>query len=108
MPNSERAKQFAPFDALKGLQKALRLKEYEHDRSTKGDLDDETILKISEVLKNIKKNNQIYIKYFEKGYYKDGNFTVKNIDVNKKILSIEDKKINFDDIFDLKILDKID
>lgn len=107
MPNSERAKQFAPFDALKGLQKALRLKEYEHDRGTKGDLDDETILKISEVLKTIKKNNQIYIKYFENGYYKDGNSTVKNIDVNKKTLSIEDKKINFDDIFDLKILDKI-
>ena len=93
MPNSERAKQFAPFDALKGLQKALRLKEYEHDRGTKGDLDDETILKISEVLKTIKKNNQIYIKYFENGYYKDGNSTVKNIDVNKKTLSIEDKKI---------------
>ena len=32
MPRSERAKQFAPFDALKGLQKALREKEAEAER----------------------------------------------------------------------------
>ena len=30
MPRKDRAKQFAPFDALKGLQEALKIKEYEH------------------------------------------------------------------------------
>ncbi len=33
MPRIERAKQFAPFDALKGLQKALREKEAEAERN---------------------------------------------------------------------------
>ena len=33
MPRIERAKQFAPFDALKGLQKALREKEVEAERN---------------------------------------------------------------------------
>ena len=32
-----------PFDALKGLQKALRLKEYEHEKKYKGDLSEEKI-----------------------------------------------------------------
>lgn len=32
MPRSKRSAQFAPFDALKGLQEALKLKEYEHAR----------------------------------------------------------------------------
>ena len=43
MPRGDRARQFAPFDALKGLQQALRLKEYEHDRIEKGDITEEKI-----------------------------------------------------------------
>ena len=50
MPRGERAKQFAPFDALKGLQQALRLKEYEHERVEKGDLSEEDVLRLSTIL----------------------------------------------------------
>lgn len=35
MKQSERAKQFAPFDALKGLQESLRKKEKEHEKNIK-------------------------------------------------------------------------
>lgn len=104
MPRSERAKQFAPFDALKGLQKALRLKEYEHDRMVRGDIDDETIDKISKQLQRIKKNDTIYIKYFEDGYYKELKEKVKRIDVNKREVELESKTIFFDDLFDLNII----
>ena len=104
MPRSERAKQFEPFDALKGLQKALRLKEYEHDRMVRGDIDDETIDKISKQLQKIKKNDSIYIKYFEDGYYKELKEKVKRIDVNKREVELENKIISFDDIFDLNII----
>ncbi len=104
MPRSERAKQFAPFDALKGLQKALRLKEYEHDRMVRGDIDDETIDKISKQLQKIKKNDSIYIKYFEDGYYKELKEKVKRIDVNKREVELESKTIFFDDLFDLNII----
>ena len=104
MPRSERAKQFAPFDALKGLQKALRLKEYEHDRMVRGDIDDETIDKISKQLQKIKKNDTIYIKFFEDGYYKELKEKVKRIDVNKREVELESKTIFFDDLFDLNII----
>ena len=104
MPRSERAKQFAPFDALKGLQKALRLKEYEHDRMVRGDIDDETIDKISKQLQKIKKKDSIYIKYFEDGYYKELKEKVKRIDVNKREVELESKTIFFDDLFDLNII----
>lgn len=104
MPRSERAKQFAPFDALKGLQKALRLKEYEHDRMVRGDIDDETIDKISKQLQKIKKNDSIYIKYFEDGYYKELKEKVRRIDVNKREVELESKTIFFDDLFDLNII----
>ena len=104
MPRNERAKQFAPFDALKGLQKALRLKEYEHDRMVRGDIDDETIDKISKQLQKIKKNDTLYIKYFEDGYYKELKEKVKRIDVNKREVELESKTIFFDDLFDLNII----
>jgi len=35
MPRQNRAKQFASFDALKGLQNALREKEREHENEVK-------------------------------------------------------------------------
>ena len=35
MSPKDRAKQFAPFDALKGLGDALRIKEYENERVQK-------------------------------------------------------------------------
>ena len=47
MSRQERAKQFAPFDALKGLHDALRLKEYEHERVQKGDMPEEKAEAIS-------------------------------------------------------------
>ena len=47
MPRGDRARQFAPFDALKGLQQALRLKEYEHDKTMKGDISEKTLKNLS-------------------------------------------------------------
>ncbi|MFA7642957.1 MAG: hypothetical protein WCY74_06740, partial [Sphaerochaetaceae bacterium] len=41
MPRQNRAPQFAPFDALKGLHEALRLAEYEHERIVKGEISEE-------------------------------------------------------------------
>ncbi|MGN0798717.1 MAG: hypothetical protein ACI4L7_04080 [Christensenellales bacterium] len=43
MPRWERAKQFAPFDALKGLREALRVKEREHDELLKNKIKHEKI-----------------------------------------------------------------
>ena len=55
MSRKDRAKQFAPFDALKGLQKALRLKEFEHEIVEKGDVSEENSNKISTIFLNLKK-----------------------------------------------------
>ncbi len=104
MPRSERAKQFAPFDALKGLQKALRLKEYEHDRIIKGDINEEMADKISNNLLKVKKNDMIYVKYYEDGYYKELQSKLKKLEIAKNQIEIERKVINLSDIFDLDIL----
>lgn len=49
MPRENRATQFAPFDALKGLSSALRLKELEREKEVHGELTKEQIEEIMEV-----------------------------------------------------------
>lgn len=101
MSRELRAKQFSPFDALKGLHDALKLKEYEHDKIFKGDLSEEVILEISKTLSSIKKDDVIYLKY----YYDNHEWEIYghcklNFDV--KQLEIDNKKISFDDILAIK------
>lgn len=103
MRREDRAKQFAPFDALKGLQEALRMKEYEHDRITKGDISEEKILEISQILLSITKNTPIEVKYFFDGYYR--NISGKAIvDIPFQKLKVNDLTISFDDIYDIKTI----
>ena len=65
----DRARQFMPFDALKGLQEALRIKEFEHERVQKGDLSEEKTRKICSVLKIINKRDIVKATYFSDGHY---------------------------------------
>ena len=103
MNREERAKQFMPFDALKGLGDALRMKEYEHDRVYKSDLSEEKVLEISGVLSAIKKNDSIEVNYFDDGHY----FCEKgkcNIDITSRKLFLPNVTIDFEQIFDIKII----
>jgi len=103
MSRQMRAKQFAPFDALKGLQDALRLEEYKHERSEKGDIPQEKIEKISKVLSTIEKGDIVEVIYFLDGYNK----TIKGkskVDIIEQKIYVDDKVITFDDIYELKKL----
>ena len=53
MTRQERAKQFAPFDAMKGLQEALRDREERHGRVSKREISEESEMNISYVLKKL-------------------------------------------------------
>ena len=96
-----RAKQFLPFDALKGLQEALREKEIEHQERI--DLSDETLNELNNIFNKIEIGNTIIIKFYKNRVYKEINGTVTNIDYNKKKIQInKTQNINISDI--IKIL----
>ncbi len=101
MSRTDRAKQFAPFDALKGLHDALRVKEFEHDRITKGELSEEKATELSKILINLEKGEILTVKYF-----KDGQNVivtgVAELDVENKIILIDKTPLNLDDILDIK------
>ena len=64
MTQAERAKQFAPFDAMKGLQEALRDREERHARVERHEISEEQIEKNSEVLSQLTKGARVRIECY--------------------------------------------
>lgn len=104
MSRQDRAKQFAPFDALKGLHLALKMKEFEHERVQKGDLSEEKILDISNILQSLKKNDKVRVTYFENGHNFD-TFGACIFDVENQCLVVGHKKIPLLSVLDIEIID---
>lgn len=104
MSLENRAKQFAPFDSLKGLQTKLRLVEYEHERIDYGDISEDKAMKISDVLSKIDKNTIIKLAYINDGhkFIETGN---AKLDIIEQYIEINKKKIELFSIYDVDIVD---
>ncbi len=68
MARIKRAAQFAPFDALKGLSEALRIKEYEHDKIFRGEMSDTDAEIISNELMGLESGDNAKIVFFRDGH----------------------------------------
>lgn len=99
MTISNRAKQFAPFDALKGFREAL--KEKEKIKIDKKELSEERAKEINELLKNVKEGMLTTIVYYLDGEYIQLTGIVLKIEKQKRCLQIEETVICFDDIYDI-------
>ena len=62
-----RAKQFLPFDALKGLQEALREKEIEHEE--KIELSEEILAELNNNFNKIEIGSKVRIKFYKNMKY---------------------------------------
>ena len=98
MPRSQRAKQFAPFDALVGLRQAL--KEKEKIRVPRKEISEDMAEEINRALKNLGIGKIITVVWYnslEQNYIQLTG-EVKNIDEQKRFIQIEKTDIYFDDI----------
>ncbi len=97
-----RAKQFLPFDALKGLQEALREKEIEYE--AKKDLSEDTLHELNNKFNQIENGKYIKIKYYKNGKYSEIKGILTNIDYIKKKIQINKvENINICDIIDILV-----
>ena len=97
-----RAKQFLPFDALKGLQEALREKEREYEE--KKDLSEDTLNDLNNKFNQIDNGSLIKITFYKNGKYSEIKGRVTNIDyVKKKIQINKEYNINICDIVNILI-----
>lgn len=101
---SDRARQFLPFDALKGLQEALREKEVELDE--RKELSEESIEELSNKLQMVERGNKVRLVYYHQRKYRQIEGVVIDIKVIQKKLVLEgDLRINFADIIYVEIID---
>ena len=95
MPPSRRAKQFAPFDALKGFREAIAAKEIL--TTPKRELTEDRIEEIDRKLKLLEKDQLVTVVYYsenEKNYMQITGKVMK-IDTFRSYLQIGDTEIDF-------------
>lgn len=97
-----RAKQFLPFDALKGLQEALREKEIEYEE--KKDLSEDTLNDLNNKFNQIDNGSFVKITFYKNGKYSEIKGRVTNINyIKKKIQINKEYNINICDIVNILI-----
>ena len=96
MPIEERAKQFMPFAALRGLPDALAVKE--KVLVPKIELSPEMEEELDRQMHLLKKGEMAMVVYFDKGEYIKITGLVARIDVTSRLLQIVNTKIPFADI----------
>lgn len=95
-----RAKQFLPFDALKGLKEALKEKEIEYEE--KRELSEETLHELDNILNRIEIGDSVAIKYYKARRYNEIKGRVTKIDFIKKKIQIDNENnINMIDVVSL-------
>ncbi len=101
MPREERAKQFMPFAALRGLDEALAA--VEKIIVPKKELSEEMLNELDEVMHQVKKGDMVTVVYYQKGEYIKTKGMVARIDENARILQVVNTKINFDDLLEIEL-----
>ena len=101
MPPSRRAKQFAPFDALKGLKEAIAAKE-KHPEPRR-ELTDYMKEQINNALLDLQKGQQITVVYFGKQEQQTTQITgtVMKVDAHWQTLLINQVTVDFQEIYEI-------
>ena len=101
MPVADRAKQFMPFSALRGLPEALALKE--RVIVPKIELSEEMSEELDRKMHLVKKGQIATIIYFHRDEYVKITGMVARIDPTSRLLQIVNTKISFEDILDVSV-----
>ena len=98
--NLNRAKQFLPFDSLKGFYDLIEKEEKLKDN--KKELSEETLSDINKTILSINKNDNVLIKHYHNENYIETIGKVRKIDEVNKVIYLDNTKIAFDDVIDIK------
>lgn len=99
---SDRAKQFLPFDALRGFRESLL--EVEKLVEGKKILTSDSEEELNKKFLTVDIGSRVLVKYYYQFEYIESYGIVKKIDTIYKNLYLDNSKISFDDILDIKKL----
>lgn len=99
MPVAERAKQFIPFAALKGLPEALQNKE--SSPVPRIELSEEQAALLNRKLLALAPGMAVTVIFYRAGQYRKLHGTVTRIDSAYRYLKLDTQQIAFDDLLDI-------
>ncbi len=102
MSREKRAKQFAPFAALKGFEEGIKWQEKVYVE--KRELSEESLENLDNTFKRISKNDIITVVYYNKGEYLKVTGMVAKIELTSRIIQVVNTRINLDDIYEIEIM----
>ena len=104
MMRENRAKQFIPFDAMKGLAEALKDREERHSRVAKHEVSEENQKRISEVLCKVEKGSKVFLSYYSGFHDRETEGIVSEINRPFRFFKVNEEKICFDDLYDIRVI----
>lgn len=105
MNNVDRAKQFLPFDAMKGLTEELEAREEKMSRVPRHHLTEEHMEELSNALCRVYKGSQVRMVFYRAGHYYDLIGAVENLNTIYHYIQVGTEKIHFDDIYSLSLVE---
>ena len=99
MTREQRAKQFMPFDAMKGLKEALEAREERHSRVERHGISEEQTEENNRAICRIGKGSRVHLTCHMAFHDVELTGTVTEIDLTWRYLRLDDEKILFDDIY---------
>ena len=102
MPPSQRAKQFAPFDALSGLGAALERKRREMERTERPILPEERCEALNDALCALQPDDRVAVRYYRRGAQRQIQGFVTAVDAVTHTLTVGDTRIAFADLLDIQ------
>lgn len=106
MNRQERAKQFMPFDALKGLREELQAREEKVSRVSKRELTEEQEEQLSEVISQLEKGMLVKATFYYNGHYIEITDRLVERNLTLKYLTIGKSRIYFSDLYEVIIIEK--
>ncbi len=104
MRREDRAKQFLPFDAMKGLSEALRAREEKLSRVEKIELSEDMAEELSKALARIEKGSRIVVNFYYSGHYLKLEGTVASKNDTARYLIMGTERIYYDDILEIQFV----
>ena len=105
MTRAERAKIFAPFDAMKGLQEALRDREGRHLRVERHEISDEQAERNSRILIKLRRGMKVEIDCYCAFHDVTKRGRITDVNCTFRWLKLEGEQIFFEDIYSIRITD---
>ena len=101
MTVADRAKQFAPFSALRGLPEELAQKEkvYQPRKVLSSDMAEQ----LDRMLQTVHPGHMVTVVYYRGGQYRQKTGMVARVDCRLRLLQVVEEEIPFDDLFEIRL-----